>query len=149
MSQSLHDPAVREAIRARVAAVRPDAARRWGKMTVDQMLWHCSQGMGQALGTVPSVPFKAVPLPRGLLMFAVFNLPWPKGAPTAPELVAASHYDFEAERARCLAAIDQIAAKSIDSTDWGISPPFGALTGAQWSRLIAKHLDHHLRQFSA
>jgi hypothetical protein len=33
----LHDPAVARALRSRVEALRLDATRRWGKMTVDQM----------------------------------------------------------------------------------------------------------------
>lgn len=149
MAILLHDPTVRDTIRARVASLSPDAVRRWGKMTVDQMLWHCNEGMGQALGTVPATLIR-VPIPRSLMKLAVFNLPWPKGSPTAPELNAGDRrFDFEAERARCLALMDQITAKSIDSGGWGQSPAFGSLTGFEWSRLTAKHFDHHLRQFSA
>ncbi|HVX41845.1 MAG TPA: DUF1569 domain-containing protein [Gemmatimonadaceae bacterium] len=149
MPALLHDPAVRTAIRQRIASLRPDSVRRWGKMTVDQMLWHCNQGMGQALGTVPSVPLKA-PIPRSLMKIAVFNLPWPRGAPTAPELTAGDQrFDLESERARCLSLIDQVAARSMDSGGWGPSPAFGHMTGFEWSRLMAKHFDHHLRQFSA
>lgn len=149
MPTLIHDTAVRDAMRARVTSLRADSSRRWGKMTVDQMLWHCNQGMGQALGVVESFPLKA-PIPRGLMKFFVFNLPWPRGAPTAPELTAGERrFDFESERARCLALIDQLTAKPIDAGGWGMSPAFGAMTGFEWSRLTAKHLDHHLRQFSA
>jgi len=31
---------------------------------------------------------------------------------------------------------------------WGVSSAFGALSATQWSRLCARHLDHHLRQFA-
>jgi len=41
----LHDPAVRDAIRARVEALRPDAPRKFGKMSIDQMLWHVNQAL--------------------------------------------------------------------------------------------------------
>ena len=150
MPTLLHDTAVRDAMRARVSSLRADSIRRWGKMTVDQMLWHCNEGMGQALGIVESHPFRAAPLPASLVKFFMFNLPWPKGAPTAPDLMAGDkRFDFDAERARCLALIDQVTAKPIDAGGWGISPAFGAMTGFEWSRLFAKHLDHHLRQFSA
>src|SRR3954465_10099230 len=76
---SLHDPQVRATIRARVAALTPGAARRWGKMTVDQMLWHVSEALHDAIDGGRSVPVKTA-LPPALLRVAVVNLPWPKGA---------------------------------------------------------------------
>lgn len=39
----LHDAAHREALRGRVGSLRPGSQRRWGKMTVDQMLWHVNE----------------------------------------------------------------------------------------------------------
>jgi hypothetical protein len=79
----------------------------------------------------------------------VFNRPWPIGAPTAPEFVAdAQRCQFDAEHARCLQLIDAFAAKSIDDS-WPTSGTLGTMSGREWSRLEAKHLDHHLKQFSA
>ncbi len=150
MPTLLHDPAVTRAIRTRVSTLRPDAARRWGKMSVDQMLWHCNQAMDQALSIGQPEPFTPAPLPRGIIKFMVFNMPWPKGAPTSPSINAGTQrFDFDSERARCLRMIDQLTAKSMQSADWGISPAFGQMTGVEWSRLMAKHLDHHLKQFGA
>ena len=48
MPALLHDPAIRDAIRARLQTLRPDAPRKFGKMTVDQMLWHVNQALAQA-----------------------------------------------------------------------------------------------------
>jgi hypothetical protein len=144
----LHDPAVRNAIRARVEALRPDAPRKFGKMTVDQMLWHVSQALAQSLGHIPAQPVR-MPLPKPVLKLCVFMLPWPVGAPTAPEIVAdAQRCQFEKEHARCLQLIDAFAAKSMDDP-WPTSGTLGRMTGREWSRLEAKHLDHHLKQFSA
>jgi hypothetical protein len=144
----LHDPAVRQALRSRVEALGPDSIRRWGKMSIDQMLWHINQSFEQALGRVGSQPVKE-PLPAALMRIVVLNVPWPKGSPTAPELVAdGARHDFDVERARCLELIEAFAAKRIDDS-WPISGSFGRMTGRDWSRLQAKHLDHHLRQFSA
>lgn len=50
MAASLHDPQARAAIEKRLRALSPHATRRWGSMTVDQMLWHCNEGMTAALG---------------------------------------------------------------------------------------------------
>ena len=41
----LHDPTVRSSIEARLNAIRADAPRQWGSMTVDQMLWHVNQSL--------------------------------------------------------------------------------------------------------
>jgi len=144
----LHDPAVRNAIRARVEALRPDAPRRFGKMTIEQMLWHVNQALGQSLGQVPSAPVKT-PVPKPLLKFFVFNLPWPTGAPTAPEFQAdGQRCEFAKERARCLQLIDAFAAKNLDGT-WPIASTLGRMSGRDWSLLEAKHLDHHLKQFNS
>jgi len=133
-------------IRARVQSLSPNATRRWGKMTIDQMLWHCNQVLKTALGDIrvkPNMP----PFPVPVLKFMLFKLPWPHGAPTAPEYVAVNQQAFEDERRQCLALIDRFITRDLDE-QWS-SAVFGPLTGREWSRLHAKHLDHHLRQFSA
>lgn len=144
---TVHDPSTRESLRARLASLRPDTRPRWGRMSVDQMLWHVNQGLVVALGRAPSPTMKA-PLPKPVMRFLVLALPWPKGAPTAPQWVAKDQYDFEAERARCLSMIDELSAIPIDGP-WPVHPSFGAMRGRHWSALEAKHLDHHLTQFGA
>jgi hypothetical protein len=146
MPALLHDPAVRQGIRTRIQALSPTSTRKWGKMTIDQMLWHVNQALAQALGHIGSEPVK-MPVPAVVLRFMVLSVPWPKGSPTAPELVAdAERRQFDVERMRCLELIETFAAKSIDEP-WPVSGTLGRMTGRQWSRLEAKHLDHHLKQF--
>ena len=140
----LHDPAVRAAIEARVKALRPDTKPAWGKMSVDQMLWHLNQGLGLALGHV-TPPADRAPLPRSVMKWMVLNLPWPKNAPTNPSFVAKASHDFESERARCLALVADLASQPLDKGQ--PHPLFGTMTGREQSRLQAKHLDHHLKQF--
>jgi len=146
MPALLHDAPVHTAIRARVQSLSPNATRRWGKMTVDQMLWHCNQILRTALGDI-QVKRNQPPFPVPVLKFMLFQLPWPHGAPTAPEYVAVDHQAFDHERQQCLALIDRFIARGLDER-WNPAV-FGPLTGREWSRLHAKHLDHHLRQFSA
>src|SRR5262245_65307360 len=102
--RSVHDAAYRASLQSRIKALTTQSARRWGKMAPDQMLWHINFGMTVALGEATITPKKA-PLPRPVLKFIVLNMPWPKGAPTAPEFLAGDRYDFEAERARALQLI--------------------------------------------
>ena len=142
---TLHDPTYRTQVIQRVRALRPDAQRRFGKMSVDQMLWHTNGALEAALGQRDLTPRK-FPIPRPLLKFLVMHLPWGKGAPTASELIPSGSYDFEAERARCIRLIDALAARSMDE-QWADHPAFGRMSGRDVSRLQAKHLNHHLTQF--
>ena len=145
---SVHDPSFRASASARVKNLRPDMPRRWGKMTVDQMLWHLNCTLENALGRYPIAPIR-IPLPKFLLKFAVINLPWRKGGtPTAPELEARKGYDLEQERARTIRLLEDFAAKPLDDP-WIDSSFLGPLSGRDWSRLQGKHVDHHLKQFGA
>jgi hypothetical protein len=144
---ALHDAAFRETLRTRLKALRPDAKRKWGKMSLDQMLWHVASGLETSVGRRPTKPMKA-PLPRPIMRFLVINAPWPKGAPTMPEIVAKGQYDVEAERKRCLDLIDEMVKKDLDGP-WPVHPILGNMRGVQHSKLQGKHVDHHLKQFGA
>jgi hypothetical protein len=142
----LHDPAFREPAKSRIKALRPDAHRQWGTMSVDQMLWHVNRGFENALGRCTVATVK-VPLPRFILKVIVFNFPWRRGkTPTAPEFVAKGSYDFEKERGRMPLLMDEIAARPLDGP-WDDSAFLGPMTGREWSRLMGKHIDYHLQQF--
>ena len=142
----LHDPPFRASIETRLKALRPDASRRWGTMTSDQMLWHVNRFLESALGE-HSLPAQKIPLPRPLMRFMLLYMPWPRSAPTNRGAVAKGQYDFEVERARCQALIDRFVSHPLDGA-WPVDPTFGAVSGKFASSLQAKHLDHHFRQFS-
>ncbi len=142
----LHDERYRADIKKRVLQLHPGSERQWGKMSVDQMLWHVNEALDVALGNIPAGPQKS-PLPRFLMKFIVINLPWPKGAPTLPMFVAEGSRSFESERDRCLRLIDEFASRRLEG-DWAPSPLFGPLSGVEASKLQAKHLNHHLKQFA-
>jgi len=143
----LHDPAVRDSIRARVEALSPAATRRWGRMSAGQMLWHCNQVLKTSLRDIQVVP-RRPPFPVAALKFMLFRMPWPHGAPTAAEYQAGDPRDFEAERKQCRGLIDRFIARKMDEGDWGRAV-FAEISGREWSCLQARHLDHHLKQFSA
>ncbi len=143
----LHDPAFRASIQQRIRSLSPGSTRQWGKMSADQMLHHLNIALESALGRIP-VRRLNLPLPGVLLKWIVLYMPWPRNSRTAPEFVAGDRYDFEAERAHCLALVDELAARPLNG-QWLHHQTFGPMTGAETSRLQARHLDHHLRQFSA
>jgi hypothetical protein len=143
--QTIHDAQYRATLQSRIRALGPASTRRWGKMSVDQMLWHVNQVLETALGRNVVQPRK-LPLPVPIMKFLVLNLPWPKGVPALPEFVAKQAFDLEAERSRCLRLIDELSSRDI-AGEWPRNPAFGSVTGTEVSRLQAKHVNHHLKQF--
>jgi hypothetical protein len=144
---TLHDPAFRASLVARLNALDPSSPRKWGAMSADQMLWHVNQFLAAALGE-GTLPAHKPPLPAPLMRLMVLYMPWPKSAPTNPGAVAGETHDFEAEKARCRTLIERFAAKPMEGA-WPADPSFGQSTGTFASKLQAKHLDHHFRQFGA
>jgi hypothetical protein len=86
---TLADSATRATVVSRIAQLSPDAAPAWGRMTAPQMLAHCADGLRMAYGDLPCAA-KNVPLARlGIVKWLMLNvIPFPKGAPTARELIA-------------------------------------------------------------
>ena len=141
----LHDSNVLASVQARLNKLRPDSKPIWGRMTPDQMLWHLNQALGASLGRI-TAQMEPSPMPRPLFRFLVLNLPWPKNTPTNKEWVARERHDFETELARCRALVADFAARPLEQRP-AEHPMFGNMSCRQQSRLHAKHLNHHLRQF--
>jgi hypothetical protein len=116
-------------------------------MSIDQMLWHVNVSMREAVGEYhPRI--KPLPLPKPVMRWAVMNLPWGKGMRTREDMYPTSTHNFEQQKAECLSLIDRIHRQPLSAT-WPESVTMGRMTGKHWSRLTARHLDHHLRQFGS
>jgi hypothetical protein len=139
----LHDPEVYASIRRRMESLRVNTQRQWGKMSIDQMLWHVNVSMREAVGDY-TPQLKPSLIPKVFFRWAVIKMPWGRGAPTRSDMNAVSAYDFHLQKAECLSLIDRIVARPL-SADWPDSASMGKMTGKHWSRLTAK--NHHLRQF--
>lgn len=148
-SPSMFVQADRDALLARIAVLRPEAQRRWGKLDAPRMLAHCQQPLRVALGELQ--------LKRGLIGFLFGGMakrkllsekPWDPGMPTAPEFKVAGSGDFAKERAALVALVQRFSGGPAVLTK-DPHPFFGVLTAEQWDTLQWKHLDHHLRQFGA
>lgn len=139
----------REALCRRIASLTPASSPRWGRMTVDRMLAHLSQSARMALDELPVKPrgkraFQVFPLKHLIL----YVLPFPKGAPTAPELLAASPATVEEEKRALLALMARLGRELAEGAG-PAHPLFGPLSREEWGTLAYKHSDHHLRQFGA
>jgi hypothetical protein len=137
-------------IQNRIKAISAASTRRWGKMNIEQMLVHCAMQLKLALGEVPYRTQGPSFMRSGLGKWILFStLPWPKGANTADEMNPAlgnfTYTDIETEKKDLLNYLE----RARQETDLKPHPLFGKLNRQEWARLIYKHLDHHLSQFSS
>ena len=146
---TMQDAATRAAMLARVDTLSPDSAGRWGRMSVVQMLAHMASSLEMSIGILPVQP-RRVPLIRSfpLKQLVIHVLPFPKGTPTAPELIARNPDGFAAEVARVKRLVGQLGELRPDAPRPD-HPLFGRMTSAEWGVLGYRHFDHHLRQFGA
>ena len=148
--KNLFDAAVAEQVKTRLGELEPQSERRWGTMSVAQMLAHCAVSMEWAVGDV--VPEK-VASPIRLLGRLVKPLalrnddPMRKNSPTAKSLLVADERDFSEERERLSRLVDRFAAGGAAGCTRNPHSFFGKMTPEEWAILTYKHLDHHLRQF--
>ena len=139
----------RSAIVNRLQSLSASSSRRWGHLDVAGMLQHLRLSARMTLGELP-VPSKnkrvlqVFPL-KHLILYA---LPFPKGAPTAPELKPDVTASLEEEREAVLELLERIGTGPRDGVG-PVHPLFGPLTWREWGVATYKHADHHLRQFGA
>ena len=139
----------RAEIGSRLRSLTESSTRRWGSMDVASMLQHLRLSSRMALGELP-VPsankraFQMFPLKHLIL----YVLPFPKSAPTAPELKSSVSVSFEEERAALLELLDRIGSGPTEG-EGPAHPLFGPMTYREWGVATYKHADHHLRQFGA
>ena len=145
---SIWDGAARASLVARARTLTPDHQARWGKFSVAGMLAHLNDAALMALDELPiqakAPPFLKIAPVRYLVIHV---LPFPKGAPTAPELLArCGGADLASEQAAFATLVERLAAAP---TLAARHPAFGTMTRHDWGVLSHRHTDHHLRQFGA
>jgi transposase InsO family protein len=138
---------VRE-VKERIALLRPDSERLWGKMNLAQALAHCSLAMEWAVGDrIPPRMFLGRIIGRMVKPMALGNdAPMRRNSPTANDLVVQDERDLDRERERLCGLIDRFAAAGPKGCTTHPHSFFGRLTPEEWATLTYKHLDHHLRQ---
>ena len=147
--KNIFDQAVTDELTARIEALNPDSQPLWGKMSVDQMLAHCSVAYEMAYTDKH-------PKPNALMRFllktfvksgVVNEKPYPKNARTAPVFIISDRRDFEKEKSKLISYLQKTQELGSEHFEGKESPSFGAMTAQEWNNLFYKHLDHHLNQF--
>jgi len=132
----------------RINKLTPQTQRVWGKMSVEQMLAHCSVGMETATGKTVLKSGLFLRLIGSLLKSQTTNdKPFRKSSPTHPGFIIGNTESFEKEKQNLLELIQKFYAGGETKCTANPHTFFGKLTPTQWSSLMYKHLDHHLLQF--
>lgn len=143
---TLRSETARNGIVLRLQQLDPAAKAKWGQFDAPRMMCHLSDALAMSLGeiTTPQLNKKAFHhFPLKHLILHV--LPFPKGAPTVPELLLTEAGEFESDRRRVVEMVNRLAAAP--DKKGPEHPLFGPLSTEEWNTLQWKHIDHHLRQF--
>ena len=153
MKKNLLQPETRAEIIARIDKLSPEAKSRWGKMNVNQMLWHTNNGLKSALGEFVTTKEKPSAFKSAIMRFFIMktDFPTPKAkAETFAEMNTVSlgidPDDFNAEREELKKTLNRFPNAAEYAPE---SPLLGSMTKEEWARLQYGHLDHHLKQFGA
>lgn len=141
------EPSFRASLADRVKRLTADARPAWGKLNASGMLAHINDSYRMVLGDLAvkpkNLPIRFPPLKQLIIYVA----PFPKSAPTAPELLArCDGADLAAEQQAYVDLLSRIGAIT-PATPLQAHPAFGTLTHRAYGVLIARHTDHHFRQF--
>ena len=146
---SILNDADRTAICQRIGSVTSASVPRWGRMDARAMLAHLRLSALMALGELPVAnkskrAFQVFPI-KHLILHVV---PFPKGAPTAPELLVLDSASVDALRSELVTLVQRIG-EGPRQGHGPAHPLFGVLSFREWGVATHKHTDHHLRQFGA
>lgn len=145
--KTVFDTSTRDELLSRINSLTTDATAQWGKMTVYQMLSHCTRWDDMMVG---KIQVKRMFLGRLVGKMALKNVlktdkPLGKNSPTAPELLSTEKGgDMTWQKAEWRKRINDYI--HFDKSNF-VHPFFGTMTKEQVGQLVYKHHDHHLRQF--
>lgn len=144
--KSIFEPEVRRELNERIARLSPELPARWGRLDAPRMVTHLIESARMAVGDLPvaskHLPLRFYPLNH----LVVYYAPFPKGAPTVPELLARVPSTWADDVETLQGLLEEVATRDPDA-EWPEHPAFGRLSGKGWGVLIYRHFNHHLTQF--
>jgi Protein of unknown function (DUF1569) len=146
-TRTMFDGSTRDALIGRIETVDAFSQPQWGKMTVYQMLKHCTLWDEWVLGKRQykgRVFIGRLVGPMVLRQLVKDDRPLSKNTPTFKPLAVTETGDVVRQKAEW---IEQLAEYEGYDTDVFMHVFFGKMTKEQVGCLAYKHADHHLRQF--
>ncbi len=144
--KTIWDEPTRRSLVSRLGRIEASSKAKWGKFNAPQMVEHIGLPMRAAMGEMEVKP-KNGPFSNPLLRYLIiYWLPWPKGAPTAPEFIPPLDGDLECNRCEFKRTLD-LFVRYTQENRAKPHPAFGDLSREHWGVLTHRHIDHHLTQF--
>ncbi len=149
--KTLGNPQDKQLLLERVAKVRSDSTRAWGKMSPPQMISHLNDSFRLVSGEKQAGSVENI-FSRTVMKWAALSLPiaWPHGIRTMPELDqqvgGTQPAEFEDDKRKLISLTEQFASKP-GFLATVRHPFFGKMSVEEWKRWAYLHMDHHLRQF--
>lgn len=145
--KTVFDARARGELLERFGRIEPGRRPLWGKMDAPRMVAHLNDALRMGLGELATKPKGNALFRNPVVRWLLINvLPWPKGTPTAPELLAAPPGGWDADTRAFRELLERVGAADPRGS-WPEHPMFGRLSGRGWGELVYRHVDHHLRQF--
>ena len=134
----------------RINNLTPETQRKWGKMSVDQVLAHLNVAYDLTFTPekFPKPNFIAKFLLSKFVKPKITNeIPYKQSLPTSPVFIIADERNFEEEKAKLICNIQRVQQLGKEAFDGKENINFGKMTAQGWNNMFAKHLNHHLDQF--
>jgi hypothetical protein len=144
---SIWQEAARHGLLTRLDRLTAEAPARWGKFNCSAMLAHVNDALRMPLGEVTPEPKKLPMRFFPLKQFIIYVMPFPKGVPTAPALLARCDTAVFRDEVQGFRQILDRLAKRAGETSWPPHPAFGPMSTRSWGVLGYRHTDHHFTQF--
>lgn len=134
----------------RINNLTPETQRKWGKMSVDQVLAHLN--VAYDLTFTP----EKFPKPSFIAKFLLSRFvkpkitnenPYKQSLPTSLAFIIADERNFEEEKAKLIGNIQRVQQLGREAFEGKENINFGKMTAQGWNNMFAKHLNHHLDQF--
>jgi len=146
--KTLFEPVVLDELNDRLSRLSPESKPQWGKMSVAQMLAHCSGWMEIALGrNSPPRSLVGYIFGRVAKRSVLSDKPIRRSMPTDKSLVVNDGRDYGSERDRLRTYMALFSTGGPEQCTKHPHSFFGPMTPQEWARLAYKHLDHHFQQF--
>lgn len=145
--KSVLEKSTREELIHRITALSENSTAQWGKITIENMLKHCTKFEEKMLGkkiykrSFMGRIFGKIAL-RGMIKD---DKPLKKNMPTIPTFRKMEECLVPAEKERWIQLIKEYENFSNDNF---VHTFFGKMTKEQIGYFAYKHSDHHLRQFN-
>lgn len=147
MAATMWDPSLRASFAERVKKLNRDTKAAWGKFNASGMLAHLNDSYRMCTGELKvkskNLPLRYTPIKQ----LVIYVAPFPKGAPTAPELLARCDAAVLDDEKRAFEALIAKLAGVRPGDPLQEHPAFGVLTHKAYGVLMARHTEHHFSQF--